>query len=87
MHAAEESDRDEVPMNQPNKEAHASAEVGEGRSRSKENIGQSHTPPAQNGERVSQGLIGVRRAARERKQERFTSLLHNGTVHLLRVSF
>ena len=33
MHAAEESDRDEVPMNQANKEAPASAEVGEGRSR------------------------------------------------------
>ncbi|MFN7922034.1 MAG: group II intron reverse transcriptase/maturase [Bryobacteraceae bacterium] len=87
MHAAEESDRDEVPMNQPNKEAQASAEVGEGRSRSKENIGQPHTLPAQNGERVSQGLIGVRRAARERKQERFTSLLHHVTVHLLRASF
>ena len=87
MNAAEESDRDVVPMNQPNKEAQAMAEVGEGRSRSKENIGQSHTPPAQNGERVSQGLIGVRRAARERKQERFTSLLHHVTVQLLRASF
>jgi len=65
MNAAEESDRDEVPMNQPNKEAQASAEVGEGRSRSKENIEQSHTPPAQNGERVFQGLIGVRRAKRD----------------------
>lgn len=87
MHAAEESDRDVIPMNQSNKEVQASAEVGEGRSRSKENIGQSHTPPAQNGERVSQGLIGVRRAARERKQERFTSLLHHVTVQLLRASF
>jgi RNA-directed DNA polymerase len=87
MNAAEESDRDEVPMNQPNNEAQVSAEVGEGRSRSKENIEQSHTPPAQNGKCVSQGLIGVRRAARERKQERFTSLLHHVTVQLLRASF
>jgi RNA-directed DNA polymerase len=87
MHAAEESDRDEVPINQPNKGAQAPAEVGEGRSRPKENTGQPHTPPAQNGERVSQGLNGVRRVARERKQERFTSLLHHLNVELLKASY
>jgi retron-type reverse transcriptase len=32
-------------------------------------------------------LIGVRREARERKQERFTALLHHLTVQLLRESF
>jgi hypothetical protein len=32
-----------------NNEAQASAEVVEGRARTKENIGQSHTPPAQDG--------------------------------------
>jgi hypothetical protein len=47
----------------PNKEAQASAEVVEGRVRTKENIGQSHTPPAQNGHGVSQGLAGVRHAS------------------------
>jgi len=36
---------------------------------------------------VSQGLSGVRQAARERKQERFTALLHHLTVTLLRDSF
>jgi group II intron reverse transcriptase/maturase len=36
---------------------------------------------------VSQGLIGVRRAARERKQERFTTLLHHLNVDLLRGSY
>jgi len=86
-HAVEESDRGEVPMNQPNKGAQAPAEVGEGRPRPKENTGQSHTPPAQNGQRVSQGLNGVRRAARERKQERFTTLLHHLNVDLLRDSY
>jgi len=55
-HAREESDRGEVPMKQPHKGVRAPAEVGEGRLRPKENMGQSHTPPAQNGERVSQGL-------------------------------
>jgi RNA-directed DNA polymerase len=87
MHAREESDRGVVPMNQPNKGVQAPAEVGEGRPRPKENTGQSHTPPAQNGQRVSQGLIGVRRAARERKQERFTTLLHHLNVDLLRGSY
>ena len=76
-----------VPVNQPNKGAQAPAEAGEGRPRPKENIGQPHTPPAQNGPRVSQGLSGVRQAARERKQERFTTLLHHVSVELLRASF
>jgi hypothetical protein len=83
----EESDCGEVPMNQSNKGVQAPAEVGEGRLRPKENAGQSHTPPAQNGQRVSQGLNGVRRAARERKQERFTTLLHHLNVDVLRASY
>ena len=36
---------------------------------------------------MSQGRHGVRKAARERKQERFTALLHHLTVGLLRESF
>ncbi len=87
MHALEESDCAVVPMNQPNKEEQSSAEVGEGRARTKENIAQSNTSPTQSGERVSQGLSGVRQAAKERKQERFTALLHHLTVGLLRDSF
>jgi len=74
-------------MNQPNKEGQPSAEVGEERARTKENIAQSNTSPTQSGERVSQGLRGVRAAAKERKQERFTALLHHLTVGLLRDSF
>ena len=70
----EESDRVVVPMNLPNKEEPSSAEVEEGRARAKENIAQSNTSPTQSGERVSQGLRGVREAARERRQERFTAL-------------
>ncbi len=42
--------------------------------RTKENIDQSHTPPAQDGRGVSQGLVGVRRVAKEWKQEKFTTL-------------
>jgi len=62
VYAGEESDRAVVPLKPPNKGAQASAEVGEGRARTKENIGQSHTPPAQNGQGVFQGLAGVRQA-------------------------
>ena len=87
MHAVEESDRATVPMNQPNKEGQPSAEVGEGRAWAKENIVRSHTSPTQSGERVSQGLGGVREAAKRRKQERFTALLHHVTTDLLRDSF
>jgi RNA-directed DNA polymerase len=87
MHALEKSDYAVVPVNQPNKEARASAEVGEGRAQMKENIAQSHMHPTQRGNRMSQGLDGVRKAAKERKQERFTSLLHHLKVDLLRDSF
>jgi RNA-directed DNA polymerase len=75
--APEESDRAIVPVNLPNKEEQSSAEAEEGRARAKENIVQFHTSPTQSGERVSQGLRGVRLAAKERRQERFTALLHH----------
>ena len=74
VNAPEESDCAEVPMNQPNKEGQPSAKAGEGRARAKENIVRSNTSPAQSGERVSQGLSGVREAAKKRRQERFTAL-------------
>jgi len=86
-HVPEESDRAVVPMNLSNKEGQTSAEAGEGRARAKENIAQSNTSPTQSGERVSQGLRGVRKVARERRQERFTALLHHVSVDLLRDSF
>ena len=59
-HALEESDRTIVSMNQTNKEERSSAEPGEKRVRAKENIVQPNTNPTQSGERVSQGLSGVR---------------------------
>ena len=87
VHAPEESDRTIVPMNQSNKEDLSSAEAREGRVRAKENIVQSSTSPTQSGERVSQGLHGVREAAKGRRKERFTALLHHLSVGLLRDSF
>ena len=87
MHVLEKSDCAVVPVNQPNKAAKTAAEAGEGRAQMKENIDQSRMLPTQSGNRMSQGLDGVRKAARERKQERFTSLLHHVTPSLLRDSF
>ena len=49
VYAGEESDRAVVPVKQPNQEAQASAEVVEGRVRTKEHTSQNHTPPAQYG--------------------------------------
>jgi hypothetical protein len=86
-HAIEESDCAIVPVNLSNKEEQSSAEVREGRAWAKENIASSNTSPTQSGERVSQGRCGVRQIARERKQERFTALLHHVTIDLLRDSF
>src|ERR1700693_5072542 len=86
-HDSEESDCVIVPVNLSNKGESSRAEVGEGRARTKENIGPSNTSPTQSGERVSQGRSGVRQAAKERKQERFTALLHHVTINLLRDSF
>src|SRR5438445_5708709 len=86
-HAPEESDRAILSMNQTNKEERSSAEPGEKRARTKENIVQPNTNPTQSGERVSQGLSGVREVAKRRRQERFTALLHHVSVDLLRDSY
>src|SRR6059036_429706 len=86
-HVPEKSDCAVLPVNQPNKGGQSSAEDGEGRAQTKENIVQSHMHPTQSGKRMSQGLDGVRKVAKERKQERFTALLHHLNVDLLRDSF
>jgi group II intron reverse transcriptase/maturase len=90
MNGGEESDGVVVPVSPSNKareQQATAAEKEEGRAPTKENIGQNHTPPTQDGRGVSQGLGGVRRVARERKQERFTTLLHHLTKDLLRASY
>ena len=58
----------------------------EGR-RTEENTKQLNTSPTQSGGVVSHGLSGVRQRAKEKKQEKFTALLHHLTVELLRDSF
>ena len=87
MHVPEESDSGIVPMNHSNKEGKLWAENEEGRPLHKENIPQPNTHLTQSGARVSQGLRGVRKAAREHQERKFTALLRHLTVDLLRESF
>jgi len=74
-------------MNRSNEIKQSMAESEEGRPLIKENIHQSSTRPTQSGACVSQGVAGVRKAAREHKEIKFTALLHHVTVDLLRDSF
>ena len=74
VHVLEESDSGTVPMNHSNKSGRPPAESEEGRPLIKENTHQSNAHLTQSEARVSQGLAGVRRAARERKEMRFTAL-------------
>ena len=74
-------------MNHSNQDGRTSAENAEGRPLSKENTPQPSTQPTQSGARVSQGLTGVRKAAKEHQEMKFTALLHHLTVDLLRESF
>src|ERR1700738_2754603 len=86
-YVSEESHNGILPMNYSNNDKASSAESGEGRPLIKENAGQPSTYPTQGGKGVSQGLAGVRKAARENKEMKFTALLHHLTVDLLRESF
>ncbi len=86
-YVSEESHGGIVPMNHSNKDGQPLAESGEGRPPIKENVRQPNTNPTQSGKAVSQGLPGVRKAARENKEMKFTALLHHLTIALLRESF
>jgi len=87
VHVFEESDSGAVPMNHSNKDGKPLAESEEGRPLVKENTHQSSTHSTQSEVRVSQGLAGVREAAKERKGMKFTALFHHLTVGLLREGF
>ena len=74
-------------MNHSNKDGKPLAESEEGRPLIKENTHQSSTLSTQSEVRVSQGLRGVRKAAKEGKELKFTALLHHLTVALLKEGF
>jgi len=74
-------------MNHSNNDERTWAEKGEGRPLNKENTRPSYTPPTQSEARVSHGLAGVRKAAQQHQERKFTALLHHLTVGLLGESF
>jgi RNA-directed DNA polymerase len=73
------------PMN--NAGLGTAAESVERRTRAKGSTGQQSTHRTQCRVRVSQALERVRQAAKLRKEEKFTALLHHINVDLLRLSF
>jgi len=85
--ASGESDELVIPTKRPNKGEQSPAEGVEGSSSTKGNTEETHTHRTQGRERVSQGLGGVREAARKDKKQKFTALMHHVTVGLLRDSF
>ncbi|MBY8609756.1 group II intron reverse transcriptase/maturase, partial [Burkholderia arboris] len=87
MNGREKSDSAIVARKPANNAGNPAAEWVEPRAGTKRNTGQSHTCRAQNRASVSQGLDRVRQAARQRKKERFTALLHHVTIDRLRASF
>jgi len=87
MHGLEKSDPAIVATKPANNVGKPAAEWVEPRAGTKGNTDQPHTCRAQNRASVPQGLERVRQAARQRKKERFTTLLHHVTIDRLRESF
>ena len=87
MNEPEKSDSAIVAVKPANKAGSPVAEWVEPRAGTEGNTGQPHTRRTQSRGSVSQGLDCVRNAAKQRKKEKFTALLHHVTVDLLRESF
>lgn len=87
MHGPEKSDSAIRAKKPANKAASAAAERVEQRAGTEGNTGQPRTQRTQCRASVSPGLDRVRLAARQRKKEKFTALLHHVTVDLLRQAF
>src|SRR5438445_4025479 len=97
MHGHEKSDSAIVAVKPTNKALHSAAEQStaelfaaepvEPRAETKRNAGQQSTCGTQCQISVSQALERIRRVAKERKKEKFTSLLHHVSTDLLDEAF
>jgi len=87
MYGGGKSDPGIVAVKPANNAEQSAAESVEPRTGTKGNADQQSTRQAQDWESVSQALARIRQAAKLRKKERFTSLLHHVSVDLLRLSF
>jgi RNA-directed DNA polymerase len=83
MHGREKSDPAIVAMKPTNAAERSAMEPAEPRAGTEGNAGQRSTGRMQSRETVSQGLERIRQAARQRKKEKLTALLHHvSTAHL-----
>lgn len=87
MHGLEKSDLAIVAMKPANKAGAPAAEWVEPRVGTKGNADPPRTRRTQSRGSVSQGLERVRQAARQRKRQTFTALLHHVDVDALRDAF
>jgi RNA-directed DNA polymerase len=97
MHGHEKSDSVTVAVKPANKAVHFAAEQpaagqtaeepAEPRAETKRNASQQSTCGTQGQISVSQALERIRRVAKERKKEKFTSLLHHVSTDLLEEAF
>src|SRR6201993_243613 len=87
MNGPGKSDSAIVAAKPTNKAGQPAAEPVERRAEAKGNASQQSTRRAQDRASVSQALGRVRQAARQRKKERFTSLLHHVDCAMLRTAF
>jgi len=87
MNGHETSDPAIVAVKPANADGRPGAEAVEPRAGAEGNAARQRTLRAQDRASVTQGLDRVRQVAREKKKERFTTLLHHISPALLRLSF
>lgn len=87
MNGQEKSDPAIVATKSANKAGRPGAERMEPRAGAEGNAGQPRTDRTQNRAAVSPGLARIRQAAKDRREERFTSLLHHIDVALLEQAY
>jgi RNA-directed DNA polymerase len=87
MHERGKSDPNIVAVKPANKAAPTAAELVEQRTGAEGNASQQSAHRAQDRESVLQALERIRHAARQRKEEKFTSLAHHISIAMLRTAF
>ena len=85
--AVKPTNKAEQPAAEQSAKGPTAAEPVERRAGAKGNANQQSTDRAQNRATVSQALERIRKVAKERKKERFTTLFHHISVDLLRAAF
>src|SRR3979490_1776469 len=87
MYDREKSDLAIVAVKPTNKAGQPAAELVEPRAGAEGNVSQQSTGRAQYRGTVSQALERIRQAARQRKKEKFTALLHHISIDHLEEAF